>query len=98
MVSVTTGGPDSIYQPDKLNGDIHQILFSINHGILRFTGFDVLPPFIVWGPAHVNDDTRKTYLSIYWQRLADFEKTEPIEYPSLKEFDINTFKLNKKEE
>ena len=42
MLSVTTGGPESIYRSDGLNGDIREILFPINHGILHFVGFDVL--------------------------------------------------------
>lgn len=59
MLALTTGGPESIYQPDGLNGDIHQILYPINHGILRFTGFDVLPSFIVWGPAYLDTAARR---------------------------------------
>ncbi len=98
MVSVTTGGPASMYKPDGLNGDIQQILFPINHGILRFTGFDVLPPFIAWGAAHVDDETRGAYLSQYRRRLAGFRTAAPIAYPSLKDYDPQTFRLADKEE
>ncbi len=97
MLSVTTGGPASIYQSDGLNGDIHQILFPVNHGILRFTGFDVLPPFIAWGPAHVEDEGRKSYLNTYRQRLVDLDKTEPIKYPALNDYDPISFQLKPKE-
>ncbi len=48
MLSVTIGGGETMYSKTGLNGDINQILFPINHGIFRFVGFDVLPPFIVW--------------------------------------------------
>ena len=48
MLSVTIGGGETMYSQTGLNGDINQILFPINHGIFRFVGFDVLPPFIVW--------------------------------------------------
>ncbi len=95
MLSLTTGGPDGIYRADGLNGDIHQILYPINHGILRFTGFDVLPPFIAWGPAHVDEATRRGYLDAYRQRLADWNMTVPIAYPSLNDYDEQTFRLKK---
>jgi NAD(P)H dehydrogenase (quinone) len=91
MLSLTTGGPASIYAPDGLNGDLHQILFPINHGILRFTGFDVLPPFVAWAPARVGDEVRKQYLAEYRARLEHLQNTPPIPYPSLGEYDPRTF-------
>jgi NAD(P)H dehydrogenase (quinone) len=97
MLSVTTGGPETMYQPDGLNGDIHQILYPINHGILRFIGFDVLPPFIAYGPAHMDDDARRAYLRDYRERLADIEKTDPISYPSLSDYDPHTFQRRQQE-
>src|SRR5579883_2018915 len=47
LCSVTVGGPASSYGVSGINGDIDQILFPINHGILYFVGFDVVRPFIV---------------------------------------------------
>lgn len=93
MLSLTTGGPESIYATDGLNGDIDHILYPINHGILRFTGFDVLPPFIAWGPAHADAGTRETYLRDYQERLAALTTTAPIAYPPLAAYDPNTFRL-----
>ena len=97
MLSITTGGPETMYQPDGLNGDIHQILFPINHGILRFTGFDVLPPFIAYSPAHLDDGARKAYLNAYRERLVDLERTEPIKYSVLNDYDPRSFHLKQKE-
>lgn len=87
MLSLTTGGPDSIYAETGLNGNIHEILFPINHGILRFTGFDVLPPFIAWAPVRASDERRREYLEAYRQRLLTLWETEPISYPSLDDYD-----------
>ena len=58
MLSLTTGGAEPMYSPTGLDGDINTILFPINHGILRFVGFDVLPPFIAWGVSRVEDERR----------------------------------------
>jgi NAD(P)H dehydrogenase (quinone) len=86
IVSVTTGGPESIYAPDGLNGDIHSILFPVNHGILRFTGFDVLPPFIVWAPARAGAGARQGALAAWGDRLGALFTTDPIRYPALSEY------------
>jgi NAD(P)H dehydrogenase (quinone) len=97
MLSLTTGGPESIYSETGLNGEIHGILFPINHGILRFTGFDVLPPFIVWGPSRAGDEGRRAWLEAYRERLRALETTEPIRYPSLRDYD-ETFRLKRASE
>ncbi|BAZ32418.1 putative NAD(P)H quinone reductase [Cylindrospermum sp. NIES-4074] len=89
MLSLTTGGPRTMYSEIGLNGDIHSILFPINHGILRFVGFDVLPPFIVWGASRIGDERRQAYLKEYQQRLLTIPQTPAIAYPSLADFDEN---------
>lgn len=47
MLIVTTGGWESHYGPRGVNGPIDDILFPINHGVLYYPGFDVLPPFVI---------------------------------------------------
>jgi hypothetical protein len=90
-----SGGPESTYQPDGLNGDIHQILYPINHGILRFTGFDVVPPFIVWGPAHLDTAARRQALAAYAARLSMVTTMASIPYPSLSAYDGETYRLHR---
>jgi NAD(P)H dehydrogenase (quinone) len=94
ILSLTTGGPETMYSETGLNGDIHQILFPIQHGILRFVGFDVLPPFIVWSASRLGEDERKAYLERYVQRLLSIEETPAIAYPSLSDYD-EKFQLKK---
>lgn len=92
MVSLTTGGPEPMYGATGLNGDISTILYPINHGILRFVGFDVLPPFIAWSVARAGADQRQRYLEQYESRLLTLWETPPIQYPRLDEYD-ETFRL-----
>jgi NAD(P)H dehydrogenase (quinone) len=89
MLSLTTGGPITMYSEIGINGDIHSILYPINHGILRFVGFNVLPPFIVWSATRINDERRKSYLAEYAERLLTVKETPAIAYPSLKDFNQN---------
>lgn len=94
MLVLTTGGGESMYTPLGLNGSIHQILFPINHGILYFVGFDVLPPFIAYGVSRVNTERRKAYLEEYKQRLLSVNETPKLVFPTLADYD-ETFQLKK---
>lgn len=94
LCSLTTGGPESMYQPDGLNGDIHTILFPIQHGMLYFTGFDVLPPHIVWGPTRMEDADRDTALNHYRGRLDGLFTDATIPFPKLADYDAS-FRLKK---
>jgi NAD(P)H dehydrogenase (quinone) len=87
MLSLTTGGSLTMYTEIGINGDIHTILYPINHGILNFIGFDVLPPFVVWGVNHLSDERRQIYLEQFQNRLLTIDKVPPIVYPSLDDFD-----------
>lgn len=87
MLSLTTGGPATMYSSIGLNGDIEQILFSINHGILYFSGMEVLPPFIAWAVARVGDEGRQKYLEEYKQRLLSLDSTETFEYRPVSDYD-----------
>jgi len=94
FLSLTTGGGDKMYTgPDSLQGDINSILFPINHGILAFGGFTVLPQFVAWSAAHVGDEARHKYLEEYEQRLLSVDTTTPIAYPPLEAYDFQTGRL-----
>jgi NAD(P)H dehydrogenase (quinone) len=45
---VTAGGWEEHYSARGVNGPIDDLLFPINHGILYYPGYDVLPPFVVY--------------------------------------------------
>jgi NAD(P)H dehydrogenase (quinone) len=79
MLSLTTGGPAEAYRPDGFNGDIDGILRPVHRGMLRFVGFDVLGPQIVYGPARMSDEQRRAELQRYAMRLASIAHESPIE-------------------
>jgi putative NADPH-quinone reductase len=62
MLSLTTGSHPTIYSPRCLNGDIDAILFPIQHGMLYFVGFDVLPPFVAYSVARRTQEQREKAL------------------------------------
>jgi NAD(P)H dehydrogenase (quinone) len=79
LLSLTTGGPEVVYQKGGWNGDIHAILRPIQRGILRFTGWDVLSPNIVYAPVRVTDEKRQADLNAWALRLRSIESEKPID-------------------
>ena len=75
MLSLTTGGGPGAFSENGIVGDIHAHLHPINYGILRFVGFDVLPPFIAWGPARASDERRRANIEEYVARAVDPERS-----------------------
>lgn len=96
MLSLTTGGSATAYEPTGINGDINQTLFAINHGILSFCGMTVLEPFIAFSIFQAGDEGRKLYLEQYKDALLNIEKRKIINYHSLNEYD-ETLRLKKTE-
>jgi len=79
LISVTTGGPVEAYQPGGFNGDIEAILRPIHRGMLRFTGWDVLAPNVVYGPVRMSEEERLANLSAWTARLRAIGEEGPID-------------------
>ena len=69
LCSLTVGGPKTMYQPGGLYAPVAQILYPLHHGLLGFTGFTVLEPFVVYGPNRIDEAQRKEQLAAYRERL-----------------------------
>lgn len=87
MLSLTTGGGDTSSDPGEPSGEIQMQLYPIHYGILRFCGFDVLPPHISYAAARVGPEQRAAYLESYAQRLRTLATAQPMAFPSLEAFD-----------
>ncbi len=87
MLAITTGGPEASYRPLGINGAIEEVLYPIQHGILFFCGFEVLRPFLAWGPAHLEEGARTELLERYRQHLSGIENQEGIPFHPLSHYD-----------
>ena len=87
MCALTIGGPPPIYSEHGLNGPIAAILFPINHGMLYFTGFTVIEPFLVHAPVRIGEEERKRQLERYRERVLGLETAPTIAYPRLADYD-----------
>lgn len=80
MLIVTTGGWDEHYSPRGINGPIDDLLFPINHGILYYPGFDVLPPFVAYRADRFEAADFETASAGLRDRMRRLETDEPIPY------------------
>ncbi len=87
IISATTSSPEVSYQPDGYSGDIHnQILFSINHGMIYFSGMTPIEPFIAYRISR-DYNVRQNYLKQWEELLNNLENLPTIQYPSLDYFE-----------
>jgi NAD(P)H dehydrogenase (quinone) len=80
MLVVTTGGWESHYSPRGINGPIDDVLFPIQHGILYYPGFDVLPPFVIYRTSRIDEANYPVVRDALGQRLDDLWTTPPIPF------------------
>ncbi len=80
MLIVTTGGWESHYGPRGINGPIDDLLFPINHGVLFYPGYDVLPPIVVYQADRMDDDRFRASSDRLRDRMRALFTDEPIPY------------------
>ncbi|MEQ5843861.1 NAD(P)H-dependent oxidoreductase [Paraburkholderia acidicola] len=80
MLIVSTGGWESHYSARGINGPIDDVLFPIQHGVLYYPGFDVLPPFVMHRTSRIDDATFSTICDALGQRLDDLWTTPSIAF------------------
>jgi NAD(P)H dehydrogenase (quinone) len=87
MCALTIGGPPSMYSESGLNGAIGPILFPINHGMLYFTGFTVIQPFLVHSPVRKSEAERAAELNRYRELVLSLPTAPTIRYAALADYD-----------
>ncbi|WP_026923952.1 NAD(P)H-dependent oxidoreductase [Glycomyces arizonensis] len=80
MIVTTTGAAESHLSDRGVNGDIEHLLFPINHGILFYTGMDVLPPVAVTGAGRLDREGYARTAAHLRERLRTLATTEPIAF------------------
>ena len=80
MLIVTTGGWEEHYSARGVNGPIDDLLFPINHGILYYPGYDVLPPFVVYRVDRFGEADFEPVADRLRERMRTLETIQPIPY------------------
>ncbi len=87
MLCISTGTASTLYEPDGIDGDLLHVLWPIHNGMLAYTGFTVLPPFVAWMPGRVDASERVAYLQAYRERLCALDKTQPLFFHPWDDYD-----------
>lgn len=80
MLIVTTGGWAEHYSDRGINGPIDDLLFPINHGILHYPGFEVLPPFVAYRVDRLDAPGFEQVAEALRERLRALPTAAPIPY------------------
>ena len=80
MLVVTAGGWESHYSARGINGPIDDILFPIQHGILYYPGFDVLPPVVTYRTGRMDAARFERITDALGERLDTLFTTAPIPF------------------
>lgn len=80
MLIVTAGGWEEHYSPRGVNGPIGDLLFPINHGILYYPGYDVLPPFVIYRVDRLDEGAFERIAEHLRERMRKLATTQPIPY------------------
>lgn len=80
MLIVTAGGWEEHYAARGVNGPIDDLLFPINHGILYYPGYDVLPPFVVYRVDRFDESGFESVAERLRERMRTLATTAPIPY------------------
>jgi NAD(P)H dehydrogenase (quinone) len=80
MLVVTTGGWEEHYSERGINGPIDDLLFPINHGILFYPGFDVLPAFVAHRVNRLDEEGFAAIADRLRERMRTLFTAETIPY------------------
>ncbi|MEY9592762.1 NAD(P)H dehydrogenase (quinone) [Bradyrhizobium yuanmingense] len=80
MLIVTAGGWQDHYSARGVNGPIDDLLFPINHGILYYPGYDVLPPFVAYQADRFDEAAFGATAERLRERMRTLATTLPIPY------------------
>lgn len=80
MLVVTMGGWESHFSARGVNGPIDDILFPIQHGILFYPGFDVLPPYLIHKTNSIDEERFSQIQAELATRLDQLASQPPIAF------------------
>ena len=80
MLIVTAGGWAPHYSRRGINGPIDDLLFPIQHGILYYAGFDVLPAYVAYSADRLQENEFDAVAAPLRGRMREFFTVAPLAY------------------
>ncbi|RMO81510.1 hypothetical protein ALQ33_01998 [Pseudomonas syringae pv. philadelphi] len=80
MLVVTMGGWESHYSGRGVNGALDDLLFPIQHGVLFYPGFTVMPPFPIYKTGKMDAARFEQLCAAYATRLDNLFSDQPLPF------------------
>ncbi|KAF5024416.1 hypothetical protein F66182_3502 [Fusarium sp. NRRL 66182] len=80
LLVTTVGSGREYYSARGIPGPIQDLLFPINHGMLFYVGFDVLPSHVIYRADKMSEATFEEEAETLREKLRGLEVTKPIAY------------------
>ncbi|KAG7405092.1 Ribosyldihydronicotinamide dehydrogenase [Fusarium oxysporum f. sp. rapae] len=80
MLVVTAGGQKEHFSTRGIAGHIDDLLYPINHGVLYYPGFQVLPSHVVYQTDRLDQAGFEKEAEVLREKLRHLDTTEPIAY------------------
>ncbi|GME70097.1 unnamed protein product [Ambrosiozyma monospora] len=95
LLAFTAGGPKSYYGELGIGGELFNVLYPIQHNVLFYPGFDVLPPFVAFNAGMCEQEQVDGIVSDWKQYLGAVETAEPYRFRSQNggDYDLKTLVL-----
>ncbi|MFY9183674.1 MAG: NAD(P)H-dependent oxidoreductase [Limnohabitans sp.] len=81
MLSVTLGGPESLFGKEGIHGPLEDMLKHLLQGTLAYAGLDVLSPFVAWHVPYISDSARHDILKAWQARLQALDAVPKLQFP-----------------
>ncbi|KAI6752562.1 hypothetical protein HG530_013931 [Fusarium avenaceum] len=95
MLVVTIGGWEEQYSDRGISGPTEDMLYPINHGVLFYPGFQVLPSHVIYKTHRLDDADFEREAERYRKTLRQLDTIEPIPFRRQNdgEYDIPSCRL-----
>jgi NAD(P)H dehydrogenase (quinone) len=80
LVVTSVGARASGFGPRGVHGDIEDVLFPVQHGVLWYTGMAALPPFVVYGADRMTPTRYAEYAGRLRDRLRALPTAAPVPF------------------
>ncbi|MDT0442377.1 NAD(P)H-dependent oxidoreductase [Streptomyces johnsoniae] len=87
MLSMTIGAREQAFSRRGIHGPLNDVLFPLHHGLLHYTGMEVLQPFVVWHAIGLGEEAYEAAQREYRERLRTLFTAEPLPFRALRDGD-----------
>ena len=94
MLTLSLGGQPHMFGSDAIHGEMDTLLRPVMRGALAYCGFTVLPPYVAYHVPYITHEQRQQMLKDYSEHLLQLDQLEPLQFPSLGDFDDRLYPKN----